>query len=104
VMFLIGAPLGSIIRKGGLGTPLIFAVAFFVIFNIFFMTGEKMARKDVMATWSGMWLSNIVLIPIAVFLIVKAMNDSNLFNKEFYVRIFNRIKKFFQKQTLKPTT
>jgi lipopolysaccharide export system permease protein len=96
VMFLIGAPLGSIIRKGGLGTPLIFAVIFFVIFNIFFMVGEKMARKDVMATWSGMWLSNIVLMPIAIFLIVKALNDSQLFNKEFYVRIFNRVKKFFK--------
>ena len=104
VMFLIGAPLGSIIRKGGLGTPLIFAVVFFVIFNIFFMVGEKMARKDVMATWSGMWLSNIVLIPIAMFLIYKALNDSNLFNKEFYFRSFNNIKKLFKKDNPKPTT
>ncbi|SFO00472.1 lipopolysaccharide export system permease protein [Chitinophaga sp. YR627] len=104
VMFLIGAPLGSIIRKGGLGTPLIFAVVFFVIFNIFFMVGEKMARKDVMATWSGMWLSNIVLIPIAMFLIYKALNDSNLFNKEFYFRSFNNIKKLFRKNNPKPTT
>ncbi|ACU58821.1 LptF/LptG family permease [Chitinophaga pinensis] len=104
VMFLIGAPLGSIIRKGGLGTPLIFAVVFFVIFNIFFMVGEKMARKDVMATWSGMWLSNIVLIPIAMFLIYKALNDSNLFNKEFYFRSFNNIKKLFKKNSPKPTT
>lgn len=104
VMFLIGAPLGSIIRKGGLGTPLIFAVVFFVIFNIFFMTGEKMARKDVMTTWSGMWLSNIVLLPIAAFLIVKAMNDSQLFNKDFYIRAYNRIKKFFTERKLKPTT
>ncbi|QHS62197.1 LptF/LptG family permease [Chitinophaga agri] len=104
VMFLIGAPLGSIIRKGGLGTPLIFAVVFFVIFNIFFMVGEKMARKDVMATWSGMWLSNIVLMPIAMFLIYKALNDSNLFNKEFYLRIFNKIKKLFRKKSPKPTT
>lgn len=104
VMFLIGAPLGSIIRKGGLGTPLIFAVVFFVIFNIFFMVGEKMARKDVMATWSGMWLSNIVLIPIAMFLIYKALNDSNLFNKEFYYRIYNNIKKLFRKLNTKPTT
>ena len=104
VMFLIGAPLGSIIRKGGLGTPLIFAVVFFVIFNIFFMVGEKMARKDVMATWSGMWLSNIVLIPIAMFLIYKALNDSNLFNKEFYFRTFNNIKKLFKKNSPKPTT
>ncbi len=104
VMFLIGAPLGSIIRKGGLGTPLIFAVVFFVIFNIFFMVGEKMARKDVMATWSGMWLSNIVLMPIAMFLIYKALNDSNLFNKEFYFRAFNNIKKLFIKNSPKPTT
>lgn len=93
VMFLIGAPLGSIIRKGGLGTPLVFAVIFFVIFNIFFMTGEKMARKDVMASWSGMWLANIVLLPIAGFLVYKAMNDSNLFNKEAYFRAYQTFKK-----------
>lgn len=104
VMFLIGAPLGSIIRKGGLGTPLVFAVIFFVIFNIFFMVGEKMARKDVLTTWSGMWLSNIVLMPIAAFLIYKAMNDSQLFNKEFYFRIFQIIQKFLKKYKKQPTT
>ncbi|MBO9152343.1 LptF/LptG family permease [Chitinophaga sp. GCM10012297] len=98
VMFLIGAPLGSIIRKGGLGTPLVFAVIFFVIFNIFFMTGEKMARKDVMASWSGMWLANIVLLPIAGFLVYKAMNDSNLFNKEAYYRAFQTFKKYFRRR------
>jgi lipopolysaccharide export system permease protein len=104
VMFLIGAPLGSIIRKGGLGTPLVFAVIFFVIFNIFFMVGEKMARKDVLTTWSGMWLSNIVLMPIAAFLIYKAMNDSQLFNKEFYFRIFQITRKFLKKFKKQPTT
>ena len=104
VMFLIGAPLGSIIRKGGLGTPLVFAVIFFVIFNIFFMVGEKMARKDVLTTWAGMWLSNIVLMPIAAFLIYKAMNDSQLFNKEFYFRIFQIIRKFLKKFKKQPTT
>jgi len=109
VMFLIGAPLGSIIRKGGLGTPLVFAVIFFVIFNIFFMVGEKMARKDVLTTFGGMWLSNIVLLPIAAFLIYKAMNDSQLFNKEFYFRAFEIVKKFIQrirerKREQQPTT
>lgn len=98
VLFLIGAPLGSIIRKGGLGTPLVFAVIFFVIFNIFFMTGEKMARREVMASWSGMWLANIVLLPIAAFLVYKAMNDSQLFNKEFYFRFFQKVKKEWQKR------
>lgn len=96
VLFLIGAPLGSIIRKGGLGTPLVFAVIFFVIFNIFFMLGEKMARNAVMATWSGMWLANLVLLPIAIFLVVKAMNDSNLFNQEFYYRSYKRIKQYIR--------
>lgn len=98
VLFLIGAPLGSIIRKGGLGTPLVFAVIFFVIFNIFFMLGEKMARKDVMASWSGMWLANLVLLPIAGFLVYKAMNDSQLFNKEFYFRSYQKIRKYIQKR------
>ncbi|CAL1520532.1 LptF/LptG family permease [Chitinophaga sp. MM2321] len=104
VMFLIGAPLGSIIRKGGLGTPLVFAVIFFVIFNIFFMVGEKMARSGVMHTWSGMWLSNMVLLPFAGFLIVKAMNDSQLFNKEFYFRIIQKIRKFLRSFRKQPTT
>ncbi|WP_143310656.1 LptF/LptG family permease [Chitinophaga vietnamensis] len=103
VMFLIGAPLGSIIRKGGLGTPLVFAVIFFVIFNVFFMIGEKMARSGVMFTWSGMWLSNFVLMPIAGFLIYKAMNDSQLFNKEFYFRIIQTVKKFWQRFKKQPT-
>jgi lipopolysaccharide export system permease protein len=57
-----------------------------------------------MATWSGMWLSNIVLMPIAMFLIYKALNDSQLFNKEFYFRIFSNIKKLFRRLNTKPTT
>lgn len=58
------------------------------------MIGEKMARSGVMFTWSGMWLSNFVLLPIAGFLIVKAMNDSQLFNKEYYFRVIQKVKKF----------
>ncbi|RAJ04261.1 lipopolysaccharide export system permease protein [Chitinophaga skermanii] len=101
VMFMVGAPLGSIIRKGGLGMPLVLAVIFFVIFNVFFMVGEKMSRSGVLATWSGMWLSNAILIPIAVFLVYKALNDSQLFNKEFYFRFFQKIKKaIIKKKTL----
>lgn len=98
VLFLIGAPLGSIIRKGGLGTPLVFAVIFFVIFNIFFMLGEKMARRDVMTSWGGMWLANTVLMPIAAFLVYKAMNDSQLFNKEAWFRAYQRLKKIVQQR------
>lgn len=92
VMFLIGAPLGSIIRKGGIGTPLVFAVIFFAIFHLFNTTGEKLAKQDVLPVWIGAWLPSLVLVPIGVFLVVKAMRDSQLFNKEFYYRTFRRFK------------
>ena len=97
VLFLIGAPLGSIIRKGGLGTPLVFAVAFFVIFHVVSTIGERLARNNVMQPWSGMWMATVVLTPIAGFLIYKALNDSQLLNKEFYFRFFQRIRKLLQK-------
>jgi lipopolysaccharide export system permease protein len=95
VLFLIGAPLGSIIRKGGLGTPLVFAVAFFVVFNVISTIGEKLARNGVTHTWFGMWLATLVLVPIAMFLVYKALNDSQLFNKEFYYRLGKTLKKIF---------
>lgn len=86
VLFLIGAPLGSIIRKGGLGLPLVFAVIFFVIFHLLNTFGEKFARGTQMTPFMGMWLSVISMLPIGFFLTYKAMQDSQLFNKEFYFR------------------
>ena len=94
VLFLIGAPLGSIIRKGGLGTPLVFAIIFFVIFHLFNTFGEKFAKSAEMSPLAGMWLSTFVLIPIGCFLIYKAMRDSQLFNQEFYYRSFKQLRKF----------
>jgi lipopolysaccharide export system permease protein len=90
VLFMIGAPLGSIIRKGGLGTPLIFAIAFFVLFNMLNTFGEKFAKQGVTSVFEGMWLSTLILIPIGIFLTYKAMHDSQLFNKEFYFRLFRK--------------
>jgi lipopolysaccharide export system permease protein len=94
VLFLIGAPLGSIIRKGGLGTPLVFAVIFFVIFHLFNTFGEKFVKGSVMSPFAGMWLSTAILIPISVFLTYKAMKDSQLFNQEYYYRSFKKLKIF----------
>ncbi|MBY0347407.1 MAG: LptF/LptG family permease [Hydrotalea flava] len=94
VLFLIGAPLGSIIRKGGLGTPLVFAIVFFVLFHLLNTFGEKFAKSNVMSPLAGMWLSTLVLIPIGFFLTFKAMRDSQLFNQEFYYRTFKEIRKF----------
>ncbi len=90
VLFMIGAPLGSIIRKGGLGTPLVSAIAFFVAFNMLNTFGEKFAKTGETSVFTGMWLSAIVLMPIGFFLTYKAMRDSQLFNKEFYFRLFKK--------------
>jgi lipopolysaccharide export system permease protein len=94
VLFLIGAPLGSIIRKGGLGTPLVFAVIFFVIFHLFNTFGEKFVKSGVMPPYEGMWLSTAVLIPIGFFLTYKAMRDSQLFNQEYYYRALKKLRTF----------
>jgi len=95
VLFLIGAPLGSIIRKVGLGTPLVFAIIFFVLFHLFNTFGEKFVRSGQASPMEGMWLSTLILIPIGAFLIFKAMSDSQLFNQEFYYRTFTRFRKIW---------
>lgn len=92
LLFLIGAPLGSIIRKGGLGTPLVFAIIFFAVFYLLNTFGEKLSKENVMSAFTGIWLSIYVLVPVAFFLIFKAMRDSQLFNNEFYFRLFRKIK------------
>jgi lipopolysaccharide export system permease protein len=101
VLFLIGAPLGSIIRKGGLGTPMVLAVAFFVVFFLLNNFGEKLAKSGTWDPYAGMWLSSFLLIPVGLFLTYKAMRDSQLFNQEFYYRTLEPIKvtlrKYFKK-------
>jgi lipopolysaccharide export system permease protein len=94
VLFLIGAPLGSIIRKGGLGTPLVFAIVFFVLFHLLNTFGEKFAKSYELSSFAGMWLSTMILIPIGAFLTYKAMKDSQLFNQEYYYRSFKKLKIF----------
>jgi lipopolysaccharide export system permease protein len=97
VLFLIGAPLGSIIRKGGLGTPLVLAIIFFVLFFLLNNFGEKLAKTGQWDLFYGMWMSSIILIPVGLFLTYKAMRDSQLFNQEFYYRLLQPIKVTLQK-------
>jgi lipopolysaccharide export system permease protein len=96
VLFLVGAPLGSIIRKGGLGTPMIFAIIFFMVFYFSSTTGEKMAKENSIGPVVGMWLSTFILLPLGLFLTFKALRDSTLFNKEFYFRFTRMAAKLFR--------
>ena len=97
VLFLIGAPLGAIIRKGGLGAPMVSAIAFFVVFFLLNNFGEKLAKSQQWSVYAGMWLSSLFLIPVGLFLTYKAMRDSQLFNQEFYYRFLQPIKVTLQK-------
>lgn len=91
IFFFIGAPLGAIIRKGGLGMPVVVSVILFIIYYIIDNVGYKLARDGVWVVWQGMWLSSMVLFPLGVFLTYKAMNDSALFNTEAYGNFFRKI-------------
>ncbi|GAB6012188.1 LptF/LptG family permease [Viscerimonas tarda] len=84
IFFFIGAPLGAIIRKGGLGVPVVVSVILFIIYYIFDNVGRKMARDGVWDAWEGIWLSSFILFPLGVFLTYKAMKDSALLNMDAY--------------------
>lgn len=91
IFFFIGAPLGSIVRKGGLGTPIVISVILFIIYYIVENVGYKMTRDGVWEHWFGMWFSSLILLPIGVFLTYKAMNDSVIMNADTYVQFFKRL-------------
>jgi len=91
IFFFIGAPLGAIIRKGGLGVPVIISVLVFIIYYILDSTGEKMARDDQWTVWYGMLISTVILTPLAAFFTYKANNDSVVFNIDLYKSFFMRI-------------
>lgn len=92
IFFFIGAPLGAIIRKGGLGFPVVVSVLMFVVYYIIDLTGYKMAREGIWEAYQGMWLSSAILLPLGVFLTYKAAVDASLFNPETYVKFVKQIK------------
>ncbi len=104
VLFFIGAPLGSIIRKGGLGMPLVVAIIFFLQFHLLNMFGEKFVKQDTLSPFTGMWLAVLVLAPVGIFLTYKAMHDSQLFNKEYYYRVAKKVKNIFSKFRIRSTS
>ena len=106
VFFFIGAPLGAIIGKGGLGMPVIISVFLFIIYYIIDNIGFKMARDGQWPIWQGIWLSTGILLPLGVFFTYKAVNDSVLFNMESYSELFRNIiglkkkRKFAKKEVI----
>lgn len=92
ILFLIGAPLGAIIRKGGMGLPLVISVLFFLAYHIASITGEKFARENIIPAWEGMWMSSFILLPIGLFLIYKATRDSKLLDGDAYIQFFRKCK------------
>ncbi len=91
VLFFIGAPLGAIIRKGGLGLPVVISVLFFILFHITSITGEKYAKALVLDPAVGMWISSAVLLPIGIFLTYKATTDSPLLDTDAWRKIFRKL-------------
>ncbi len=91
IFFFIGAPLGSIVRKGGLGTPIVISVILFIIYYILDNVGYKMTRDGVWAHWFGMWFSSFILLPMGVFLTHKAVNDSVILSADTYTIFFKRL-------------
>lgn len=94
IFFFVGAPLGAIIRKGGLGMPVVVSILLFIAYYIVSMTGEKSAREDVWQMFTGMWFSTLVFLPVGIWLSYKAVTDSAVMSTETYVKIFNKLKPF----------
>ncbi|MFZ1331236.1 MAG: LptF/LptG family permease, partial [Flavobacteriales bacterium] len=104
VFFFIGAPLGAIIRKGGMGLPTVFAIIFFLVFHIISFSMEKLAIAGGITPWPGMWISTLVLLPIGVLLTWKAATDSPIFDADAYYRGWQRFLSFFKRSNANSAT
>lgn len=91
IFFFIGAPLGAIIRKGGLGMPVVVSIFLFILYYIVSISGEKTAREDVWAMFSGMWFSSFIFLPVGIWLTYKAATDSAIMSAETYTRFLKKL-------------
>lgn len=98
LLFFIGAPLGAVIRKGGLGMPAVVSIILFIIFHVISITGEKMAKQMVLSPFWGMWISVFILFPVGIFITFLANQDSILLSREGYSKFFLYIKHLFVKE------
>lgn len=98
IFFVIGASLGAIIKKGGLGTPIVISVIFFVIYYVISIPGEKMAKEGTMESVVGMWFPLVLLTPIAIYLLRKATNDTSLLDMDWYDVKLRKLRKSISKR------
>ncbi len=104
VFFFIGAPLGAIIRKGGLGTPAVISIFFFVVWYVISLSGEKLVEENLIGGITGMWASSYILLPVGLFLTFKASNDSVIMNIDTYIAFFRKIKDLLYRITFQGKT
>lgn len=95
VLFLLAAPLGTIIRKGGIGMPMVVSIIMFILYYVINMIGIKMGKEGIVAEFLGAWMATIVLLPVGIFVLNRAANESALFDKERYQKFLEKIRMFF---------
>lgn len=95
IMFFIGAPLGAIIKRGGLGLPVLISLSFFILFYVISMMCEKWTRTDVMGPLLAAWMANIILFPVGMFFMKQAKNDARLFESDFYNIVLIKVRTYF---------
>ncbi len=98
IMFFVGAPLGAIIRKGGLGLPVVMSTLLFITYFILTMTGERSVKAGSMNLWLGVWMASGIFLPFGIFLTYKATSDAPLFDSDTYKRFFNKLMIFKKKE------
>lgn len=91
VLFFIGAPLGAIIRKGGIGMPTLIALGLFIVYQLLTMAGERMAKNQIVEPWVGIWLSTFLLFPLSIWIFYKATREARLFDGDGYTKILQKL-------------
>ncbi len=103
IFFFIGAPLGAIVRRGGIGLPSVFAIIFFLIFHMISRSTEELVKTGGLHAWPGMWISSMVLLPIGVWLTWKAASDSPLLEADAWSRGWDKLRSRFKRRAHTPT-
>ena len=98
IFVFIGAPLGGIIRKGGLGAPVVVSIFLFIVYYIIWMMGERAAREGALEPWQGMWISSVLLLPLGGVLTYMIMTDSSVMSSEAYINFIKKIVGYFKKE------